>query len=153
MLQLLYNPRLRDLPMTLYLVSCVSQKLPVSAPAKDLYISSLFCKARSYVEGKGQPWFILSAKHGLVHPEQVIEPYDLTLNNLGIRDRRQWAEGVLSQLEPHLGHTEGIIFLAGHRYREFLEQALVQRGVSVSVPMEGLKIGEQLSWLNQHASG
>ncbi len=69
--------------MSLYLVSCVSQKLPVSAPAKDLYTSPLFCKARSYVERKGQPWFILSAKHGLLHPDQPVAPYDLTLNTMG----------------------------------------------------------------------
>ncbi len=139
--------------MSLYLVSCVSQKLPVSAPAKDLYTSPLFCKARSYVERKGQPWFILSAKHGLLHPDQPVAPYDLTLNTMGVRDRCRWAEGVLSQMEPHLDDVGGVIFLAGQRYRQFLEPALRQKGVSVSVPMEGLKIGEQLSWLNRHTSG
>ena len=139
--------------MPLYLVSCVSQKLPVLAPAKDLYISSLFRKARSYVERKCQPWFILSAKHGLVHPDQPIAPYDLTLNTMGVRDRRWWAKEVLSQLEPHLDDAGGLVFLAGQRYRQFLEPALQQRGVSVSVPMEGLKIGEQLSWLDKHTCG
>lgn len=136
--------------MPLYLVSCVSQKLPVLAPAKDLYTSPLFRKARSYVEYKSQPWFILSAKHGLVHPDQPIAPYNLTLNTMGVRDRRRWAKEVLSQLEPHLDDAGGLVFLAGQRYRQFLEPALQQRGISVSVPMEGLTIGKQLSWLHKH---
>ncbi len=138
--------------MTIYLVSCVSQKLPVSAPAKDLYTSPLFRKARSYVESKGQSWFILSAKYGLVHPNQCIASYDLTLNTMGVRERRRWAEGVLSQMEPNLGGSGDIVFLAGQRYREFLEPALRQKGLSVSVPMEGLKIGKQLKWLKRHTS-
>jgi hypothetical protein len=44
-----------------------------------------------------------------------------------------------------------VVFLAGERYREFLARHLASRGVEVSVPMEGLRIGEQLSWLGQHS--
>ena len=96
--------------MPLYLVSCVSQKLSVPAQAKDLYTSPWFGKARSYVERKGQPWFVLSAKYGLVHPDQHIAPYELTLNTMEVRDRRQWTADVLSQLEPHLDGSGGISF-------------------------------------------
>ena len=35
-----------------------------------------FYKARTYVERTGRPWFVLSAKYGLVHPDEVIAPYD-----------------------------------------------------------------------------
>ena len=135
--------------MDVYLVSCVSQKRATPSPAKDLYTSPLFRKARAYVERTGGPWFVLSAKYGLVHPDEVIEPYDLTLNTMGVADRRRWASKVLNQLEPHLEGIEAVIFLAGHRYREFLEPSLQGRGLAVSVPMEGLKIGEQLSWLRR----
>lgn len=139
--------------MSLYLVSCVSRKMPVPAPAKDLYTSQLFRKARIYVENLGQPWLILSAKYGLVSPEQVITPYDLTLNTMGTSERRRWAEGVLSQLQPRLAGVEEVVFLAGQRYREFLQPALIQRGIRISVPMSGLKIGEQLSWLGAQVNG
>ena len=88
--------------MDVYLVSCVSQKRATPSPAKDLYTSPLFRKARAYVERTGGPWFVLSAKYGLVHPDEVIEPYDLTLNTMGVADRRRWAGMVLTQLEPHL---------------------------------------------------
>ena len=134
--------------MSLYLVSCVGRKLSFPAPAKDLYDSSLFHKSRAYVEGFAQPWHILSAKYGLLDLDQVIDPYDLTLNKMLAVDRRRWAEMVMSQMQPHLDGVEAVVFLAGQRYREFLEPKLIERGIVVFVPMEGLTIGKQLSWLN-----
>ena len=133
--------------MSLYLVSCVSQKLAIPAPAKDLYISSLFQKSRAYVERLGQPWFILSAKYGLVHPDQVIEPYDLTLNGMGVADRRRWSDTVMSQLQPHLNGVNEVVFLAGRSYCKYLKPQLVKRGVAVLDPMKGLQIGRRLSWV------
>ena len=134
---------------TVYCVSCVSQKRTQAIAAKDLYISSLFTKARHFVEESPAPWFILSAKYGLVHPDEVIEPYDLTLNNLGVADRRRWANQVLGQIQALKTKPKKIVMLAGARYREFLEPKLKDLGIQVDVPMEGLRIGEQLSWLSQ----
>ncbi len=139
--------------MDIYLLSCVAQKLAVPAPARELYISAWFRKARSYTEGTGQPWFILSAKYGLVHPDKVISPYDLTLNDMAVADRRQWASRALAQLGPHLDGVESVVFLTGQHYRKFLEPPLRSCGLAVSVPMEGLRIGEQLRWLNRALDG
>ncbi len=139
--------------MTIYLLSCVSQKQPVPTPARDLYTSSWFRKARSYVERMRRPWFVLSAKYGLVHPDEVISPYDLTLNTMPIADRRRWANRVLTELEPNLEGVGCVVFLAGQRYREFLELPLRSRGLNVCVPMEGLRIGEQLNWLTRMLHG
>ena len=112
-----------------------------------------FCKVRAYVELLGQPWFILSAQYGLVHPDSVIEPYDCTLNGMQAASRRRWAAEVLSQLAPRLEAVASVTFFAGERYREFLEQPIRNRGLIVNVPMRGLKIGEQLRWLNQRLDG
>ena len=139
--------------MVIHLLSCVGQKQLAPAPARDLYTSSWFRKARRYADSTGQPWFILSAKHGLVHPDRVISPYNLTLNSMPVADRRRWAQTVLTQLDPHLDGVESIVILAGRRYREFLEPSLQSRGLPVSVPMAGLRIGEQLRWLNRMLNG
>ena len=139
--------------LVVYLVSCVGQKRSVPAPARDLYTSSWFQKARTYADRTGQPWFVLCAKYGLVHPCDVIAPYDLTLNTMSVGDRRQWAGKVLTQMESHLGDAKSIVLLAGRRYREFLEPSLRSRGLIVSVPMEGLGIGEQLRWLTRKLRG
>jgi hypothetical protein len=38
---------------------------------------------RRYAESHADAWCILSAKHGLVEPAQVLAPYEVTLNRLG----------------------------------------------------------------------
>ena len=134
----------------LCLVSCVAGKLSRSAPAKDLYGSDWFRKARGFVEARGWPWFILSAKYGLVAPAQVIAPYEKTLNNMPVAERRDWAEGCFDTLEPHLTGVKSVVFLAGKKYREFLAPALLARGIEVRVPMARLRQGEQLAWLEEH---
>ena len=134
---------------THYLVSCVRLKGPTPAAAKDLYISDWFRKARAYVEKTGAPWSVLSAKHGLLHPDTVIEPYDKTLRTMPIDQRRAWAQTVLADIENSIGDAESIVLLTTRRYREFLEPALRERGFSVQVPLKGLRIGEQLAWLKR----
>ncbi|MEX2119395.1 MAG: DUF6884 domain-containing protein [Pirellulales bacterium] len=134
---------------TVYLVSCVGQKLGESSLAKDLYVSDWFKKARSYVEATGYPWFILSAEYGLVAPDQRIAPYEKTLNAMTAGERRQWASKVITQLDEAMPGLTHAVFLAGQRYREFLASHLESRKVAVAVPMEGLRIGEQLSWLSR----
>jgi hypothetical protein len=134
---------------TLYLVSCVRKKKPGSHPARDLYDSDFFKKCRRYVEKQGVPWFILSAQYGLVQPEAVISTYDKTLNNMSVSERRAWAQRVLKDLERYLASPDTVVFLAGSRYREFLIPALRGMGVKIEVPMEGLRIGEQLQWLER----
>ncbi len=104
------------------------------------------------MERTGAPWRILSARHGVVHPGEVIAPYDQTLLRMRVGERREWADRVLVQLDPLLDAGDETVFLAGLRYREFLEAPLRERGVRVSIPMAGLPIGRQLRWLNRQAA-
>ena len=134
-------------PRTIALVACASRKLRHAAPARDLYVSDLFAKSRRYAERHSAAWFILSALHGLVDPDVVIEPYDQTLNDMPVAQRRAWARRVLDQLEPVVRPGDSVIVLGGARYRDGIVPALRARGVHVAVPLEGLRIGEQLSFL------
>lgn len=131
----------------LYLVSCVARKRKRRVPAKDLYESTWFVLARARIERRGAPWFILSAKYGVVHPATTIAPYDETLNTMGVEDRRAWAVRVKTQMDETLPRTDEVVLFAGRRYREFLDEYLRCRFKSVKIPMEGLRIGEQLRWL------
>jgi hypothetical protein len=133
---------------TLYLVSCVSGKLEHAAPARELYTSQWFGLTRRFVEHSGSPWFILSAGHGLVDPDDVIAPYERTLNAMAIDARRDWARRVTEQMDAVLPAAEHCVVLAGERYREFLMDYLRAR-YAVDVPMQGLAIGQQLQWLSR----
>jgi hypothetical protein len=131
------------------LVSCVKSKRAAASPARDLYTSHLFRGLRAYAEARADAWYILSAQHGLVHPDAVIGPYEKTLGAMPKRDRTVWAHRVQAQLIEILPSGAELILLAGLRYREGLESFLRKHGFSVSIPMEGLAIGKQLQWLNR----
>lgn len=141
------QPAERPLSSALVLVSCVSMKASATAPARELYTSPWFCAARAMVEHSGAPWLILSALHGLVEPTTRIAPYEKTLLTMSVEERRAWASGVLAALLPLAKEKGRVVMLAGARYREFLVPPLRATGIAVEVPMEGLRLGEQLSWL------
>ena len=136
---------------TVYLVSCVKSKRERPAPAGDLYISTWFTGVRELVERTGSRWFVLSSKYGLVAPDDIIAPYDYTLNAAGVYERRAWAKRVLVQMDQRLPATKKIVLFAGHRYREFLIDYLRRRAV-VEMPLDGLTRGEQLAWLAENRS-
>jgi hypothetical protein len=71
---------------------------------------------------------------------------------MGIEERRRWAARTIEQMEQVLPATDRIVVFAGSRYREFLMDYLERRASRVEVPLEGLRIGEQLSWFDQQAS-
>ena len=86
---------------TIALISCVSQKTPIKNKVKDLYISSLFKKTWEYNVKVDRPdgVYILSALHGLIKYDQVIEPYDKTLKDMSKEEALEWAEKVKVQLK------------------------------------------------------
>jgi hypothetical protein len=129
------------------LVSCCGQKLDSAAPAQRLYCSQWFNKAKAYAVSKRRPWFILSARYGLVSPDQLIEPYNRRLDELKPAQRIAWARVIAHELFPQLGQFARVELLAGVDYRKHLVGELERRQVQVDVPMAGLGIGEQLQWL------
>jgi hypothetical protein len=133
-----------------YLVSCVSKKSATAAHAREFYLSAWFIAVRQYVEATGDPWYVLSAKYGLVSPMQVLAPYDETLNNMKIAERRAWASRITTQMDHLMPSVRTVVVFAGLRYREFLMGYFVRRW-RVEVPMEGLRIGKQLQWLRNRA--
>ncbi len=137
----------------IYLVACVSKKRTVRTAARNLYVSTWFSKARQYIDAQRHPWFILSAQYGLIGPNQVIAPYERTLNTMRMSDCRIWAQQVDRQLAIIVPDVSRVVFLAGNRYRMFLAQHLADRGIAVTVPMQGLGIGKQLRWMNQQLLG
>lgn len=126
------------------LVSCVKSKQTSAAAACDLYTSQLFRALRGYAEANADVWYILSAEYGLLRPDQVIVPYERTLNAMRKRDRLAWAERVQRQLLQVLPSEAEVILLAGVRYRQDLVPFLRGHGFSISVPLEGLSFGRQL---------
>lgn len=138
---------------TIYLVGCVKTKRTGLHPAKELYLSAWFRKVRDYVERRGE-WFILSAKHFLLDPEQQIENYNLSLYELNAGERKEWAKQVIEEFEKVSCPSEvRVVIFAGKRYREFLVPLLKEAVIQVDIPLEGLGLGMQLQWLSRQEVG
>ena len=98
------------------LISCVSKKKPYETKAENLYDSSLFHYALEYGKSLNPDQiFILSALHGLVSLNEVIGPYERTLNNMNAYERRTWSEKVVNQMRDNGLNLKNdhFIFLAG----------------------------------------
>jgi Fe-S cluster biosynthesis and repair protein YggX len=117
------------------LISCTKLKKEYPCPAGEMYQESqLFKKAAQYISQQDyDDWFILSAKYGFLTKETLIEPYDLTLNNLNSIQRKEWAKDVYDQLI--IMNPQQLYFYAGKKYREFLIPLLEEKGIKCYVPL------------------
>lgn len=125
------------------LVACCKTKLSGSHPAKDLYQSLLFKKSREYAEKNADYWLILSAKHGVLHPDEVIESYDVTLKEMSKKERVVWGNSIKSVLEPIKSKVK-LLVLCGEIYCEWLDNSF-----NYDLPLEGLQIGRRLNALDK----
>jgi hypothetical protein len=133
----------------------VKEKAGRALPAKDLYRSTLFDGRRAFVERTCDDWWILSAEYGLVSPEEVLAPYEMSLKSLGRPARREWAAKVLDSIELRVKPAPRDVFEihAGAECRDFgLLDGLVARGCAIENPTEGMRIGNQLQFYKRAAA-
>ena len=129
-------------------VSCTKQKRDSAAPARDLYDqSNYFRLQREYATEVGTSWVILSAEHGVVYPNKVLEPYDTYLPNQSAEYQKEWANDVAECLRLH--HPRKVTMLAGSAYIDDVVPALEAEGIEVLEPLRGLQFGDRLSKLNE----
>ena len=121
-------------------MTCVKEKLSGSQKAKDLYISDLFKKMRHFVEIHDYDWRIISAKHGLIDPEDIIESYeDESLDQFKLLQGKQTTnlktkkdalrQIIREQLEPILKDYNRIILMCGKNYRDVILPLLKEKKV------------------------
>ena len=132
---------------TIILISCSSRKTKQPAPAAALYRGTVFKASLAWATHRApKAIYILSAKHHLVEPGQLLEPYDLTLNDMPISELRRWSNTVLQQLRSAADiERDRFVILAGEKYRRYLLPHLKH----VELPLEGMRIGEQVQFLQR----
>lgn len=138
----------------LLLVSCVKDKLAVPAPARDLYTSPLFNKQRRYAELSGLDWFILSAEHGLVAPDEWLAPYERYLPDTPRAYREVWGMWVVERLELLAGplRERTVEVHAGRTYVDALRVPLSAKGAQLLEPLAGLAMGQRLAWYTHRST-
>lgn len=119
------------------LVACCKTKLDRPAPARELYTGTLFKLATQWLEPRCSSWAILSAKHGVLLPHQVVEPYEQTLVGAPWGEVQGWHRRTNQQLRE-LFPGQRFIVIAGHEYL----------GAVIGLPFEnafgGLPIGRKM---------
>lgn len=110
--------------MRIGLIACSKRKLDHPAPAEELYIGPVFKLAKKWITrtGRVDAWAILSARHGLVMPDQEIEPYDVSLSSLPSLQKARWCDWVHEQLMDKWGEDAIYMVVAGADYRAALSQ-------------------------------
>lgn len=125
------------------LVACCGEKRTHPDAARELYQSDLFKKAAAYCEKNYDRWYILSAMHGMVRPDAIIEPYD---KKLTASDGNEFAAKVMAHLPDEPGNYGRTLFYA-HAGKYYTDPLLPF--VPMAFPMRGLGIGEQLAWYKE----
>ncbi|MES5481543.1 hypothetical protein QMZ05_02220 [Bradyrhizobium sp. INPA03-11B] len=137
-----------DPKKTHLLISCSKTKGTHRAPAGELYTSALFIKSRRLADAYQVPFSILSAKHGLVAPDEPIDPYDVTLKGADRQFRDQWGKRTARQIDDAFAVGKRLLLLAGSDYVEPLRENLPRFARRVELPLDGLSLGLRLSVLD-----
>jgi hypothetical protein len=132
--------------MTVF-IGCVKNKKSYKTHATDLYDSTFFTKCLQYASSlTSDNIYILSAKYGLVQLNDVIEPYDKTLNNMSKKERLEWAHMVYNQIcNTSIDFNDKTVWLCGSKYRT----DLLKYFPNSECPLEGMGIGKQLSFMTK----
>lgn len=136
----------------LILIGCGQSKRSGTHPAASLYKGSLFRMSRMAAEASGQPWAILSAKHHLVWPTDLISSYDLCLNTLKPAQRHDWALTCVKQLDQRFKrklHRFRVTILASRFYSDSIGDLLRDRGAEVLCPLQSLDMFARIARLKK----
>jgi hypothetical protein len=130
------------------LISCSKSKGGHRDLARNMYVSPLYRKSVMVAEGWGISFSILSAKHGLLNPDDMIEPYDLTLKGASKQFKSDWAKKVDEQIRTSIERQKHLIVLAGDDYYTPLVEAGKDSPLNFLAPMRGISLGNRLVFLN-----
>lgn len=124
-------------------VPCGARKAKTSQPAKDLYVGAYFKKARAAAEALGYPWLIMSALHGLVKPDTVLDPYEQAIAGVDIAYLRG---AVHRQVQAGmLGRRSVIVDFTPEAYHRIIADAVGKPGAGLFVrPLHHLGQGQAM---------
>lgn len=135
------------------LVGSGRSTLAEAAPARELYTGALFARRRRYAESSGRPWFVVSARWGLVAPGEVVAAHDVVLADTTPAYRQGWAQFVIGQLEALLPLADLVLEVhAGDHVLDALRAAVEQAGAAIVDPVDAHSLTETLAWYDSHSS-
>jgi hypothetical protein len=105
-------------------------------PAAELFESPGFVVARERAAASGLRWFVLSARHGLLDPGDVVGPFDDQLGDRSLGYRVAWGEWVAAQLAERMWLSGVVVEVhGGVDFAQPLRQPLGRRGAGVELAL------------------
>ena len=128
------------------IISCGKRKLEGKAKAKDLYVGSLYHQKLEYVKTlyPKHEFYIISAKHGLIHQDVVISSYDRVLPS-SAEEFKEWIDLVNNQLQV-FDSKEEVLFLGGTRYYVPVDEYFTGKKYA---PLVGKSLGGGKAYLHK----
>lgn len=119
--------------LVLVIAACSQTKIgstsKVKAKAKDMYKGRLFKLTRKLSEQHGWKYVIISAKYGLLSPEDEIKGYEKFLKTK--RDIEEIKPKVIPKLQKIISSYDRILVIAGENYREVMKEVSDDRFVFI----------------------
>lgn len=134
----------------LLLVGCGLKKESSKRPAWELYKGPLYRSTLAYARATGEPWAILSAKHGVVTGDTVLKPYDARVEQLRGKSLLDWRDNVVDGLHELLPQGGQVVVLAGKEYAKPWAQMARSAGYEVLEPLANLTpTNRRIAWLDE----
>ncbi len=130
-------------------ISCTKKKQNYPCKAKEMYTASQWFRGGwQYAESlRPEKIYILSAKYGLLDPDEQIEPYEKTLSSARENEIKKWSIMVSKQIKKAgIDRNEQAVFLCGKNYRKYIKNLFKNH----TAPCEHLGIGEQMKFFKKN---
>ncbi len=126
---------------TLLLIPCGKEKEQIAKPARELYRGNIFKASLNFAIRQNMPFAILSAKYGVVQPEEILSPYEIMIKTQSEEYRLSWANDIKSKLNGF-----NLFSICGAEY----ELPLLRVGVKLVSYLNGFTQGYRLKALTEN---
>ncbi|WP_244125131.1 DUF6884 domain-containing protein [Burkholderia gladioli] len=124
----------------LVVLACSATKLAHAAPAIELYRGVMYSTYRAHVRAETAPAvMVLSARHGFVRPDTVIEPYEQRMTEARVEALLEEIARTMPAAWPAGART--ILLAGGKNYRRVMRAAL-ERQAECGIGPAGASVAE-----------
>lgn len=126
------------------------QRGTICRAAEQYDPSPVFRRARDYCARHYGEWYVVSVRHHLLLPQQVIGPGEPALAGMCAEQRNRWAERVAEDLRSRRARTaEPVTFVlyASQRYADALQRAAPE--LTFELPLAGLSLRDRIRWYDE----
>ncbi len=133
----------------LVFIGCGKKKNYLTCEAKNMYLGNYFSTCLQYAKTltSENNIYILSAKYGVLHLNDIISPYNFTLNEATKEQYTEWKNKVLNQFKVlNITGKEEVTFLCGKNYYK----ELLSYFGNVHIPLKEYSgMGYQISFMKK----